>query len=593
MFCEKCGRPVEDDQTICSACAAEQSAVICEEPAVEEIPVCGTLELGAVDAAPAPKAPKKKKGLIAAIAALAVAAAAAIGIFLNMDSINGFVGRTFQSPEEYLADVESAAITEYSADITEVYGAFLKNYAANLTAGSAEVRLTLGEDLLSYAESMLQQQGAQFELDWLSQIRLFVNANVQETAMQMGLGLGLGDTDLLSADMILDMDKNTLYLTIPDVNKNYLSGDLSSQVAPGAIKDAFSQGMQMSNALIKALPTEEQVNKLITTYVDIILSEIDSVEKENDTVTVNDISQDMVVLTAKITQEDLLDIAEKVLKKAEKDQNLKDILTALGNYVNEIGAANSYADYYEPIDVYQEFVSAIPSALADIEAAKEDTDDGNYIKLKVYVDMKNNVRGHAVNIYADGEKQEEPSFNWLSVVKGDTTYTKAELPQIGITGEETEEKGVSKGEYTLSVEGQKVGTLEFEDVTENGGTLRLVPSDELLNQALSGSGIPASLLSGNLALELSYNTRDGQSGIEVNILAGPKALIGLGLTAKASQGGAISIPSNALDATNQDNLMQWVQGADLSGVLKALETAKVPTELIDIVRGYANMLQGN
>ncbi len=593
MFCEKCGRPIEDGQTICSSCAAEQSAVSCQEAAepVAEAPVADTFELNTADTASAQKAPKKKKGLIAGIVALAIAAAAAIGIFLNLDGINGFVGRTFQSPEDYLANVESAAITEYSAELTKAYGALLENYSKNLNAGSGEIRLTLGEDILSYAESMLQQQGMQMELDWLSQLTLSVDANVQKTAMQAALGIGLGDNSLLSADMILDLEKSVVYMALPELNKTYLSVDMSSQLPADQLDEVLAQSTQMTDALVKALPSEETLNKLITTYVDIVLSEIDSVEKENDTITVNDVSQKVVVLTAKITQKDLLDIAEKVLKKAEKDQDLKDVLTDLGDYVNEIGKMNG-GEYFEPVDLYQEFVNAIPSALEEIEEAKEDTDSSNYIKLKVYVDMQNNVRGHAMTIYGDGEKQ-GPSLSWLSVVKGDTTYTEADLAGGRITGEETVKKGVSQGEYSLYVEGEKLGTLEFEDVTENSGTLRLVPSEELISQALSGSGIPTAMLGDSLALELSYDAKDTEASYEVKILVGSKALVGLALSGKASDGGNIAIPSDALNAADETVISQWLEGADLSKLITSLENAKVPTELVDVVRSYANMLQGN
>ena len=44
------------------------------------------------------------------------------------------------------------------------------------------------------------------------------------------LGLGLGNTDILSADMIVDMDQSMLYLGLPALSKTYLSGDLSYEM---------------------------------------------------------------------------------------------------------------------------------------------------------------------------------------------------------------------------------------------------------------------------------------------------------------------------------------------------------------------------
>ena len=167
MFCRKCGAPTEGDQTLCSNCAAEQAAVPCEETPVQveeavEVTetVCDTFELNTADAVPAKKPSKKKGGLIAAIVAVVLVAAAAVAVVLNLDSIGAFVDRTFQEPEEYLMDVESDAIAEYSAELSQSYGQMLQNYkkdpaANNGVAADAEIRFILGDEVLSVAEATL------------------------------------------------------------------------------------------------------------------------------------------------------------------------------------------------------------------------------------------------------------------------------------------------------------------------------------------------------------------------------------------------------------------------------------------------------
>jgi len=595
MFCEKCGKPVEGDQPLCSSCAAEETPISPDETAVDTFAL-NTAE----DIVPVKKASKKKKGLIAGIIALVVAAAAAACIFFNVGNIagtiEGFFGRTFQEPEEYLADVEGDAITQYTGELTNAYGAWLDAYSSsvNFDAANMELGLILGDDLLAYAESYLQQQGMTMDLDFLKDVNLSVDANIQESALQAVLGLGLGNTELLSADMIVDMDQSMLYLGLPAISKTYLSGDLSYEMDFAEVEEALNMSMEMNQALIKALPSEDELSTLISTYVDIVLTSIDNVEKENEneTVTVDDVSQEMVVLTAKITAKDMLEIAEKALKKAEKDKTLEAVLTDLNGFVNEIGKRNSYTGYYEPVDLYEEFINAIPDALEELSYMKESADSGNYIKLKVYVDMQNAVRGHVVNIYTDGEKMDE-EISLLSAAKGDTVYYEAEIPGFKVTGEETTKKGVSEGKYVLYVEGQKLGAVEFENVTENSGTLRLVPSEELMEQAMSGSGVPAALLGGNIALEVSYGTNSNETGLTVKILAGSKDLVGLSLTSKPAKGGEIKIPSNTLDmdSASENDIMRWVQSMDFSSVIKALKDAKVPTEIVDALEGLTASMQ--
>lgn len=586
MFCEKCGRPVEGDQHLCSSCAAEETSVLHEEPAAPAAePVSDTFELNTTEEAPVKKASKKKKGLIAGISALVVAAGVAACFIFNVGNINGtvkgFFGRTFQSPEDYLSSVEGDAIEQYASDITQSYGTMLDVYSSPSEINSAvttEVRLTLGDEVLSVAESTMKQQGLDMDLDWINQIKLSLDANTQESAMQMILGLAVGNSDILSADVIFDMDENMLYMGVPNLNKTYLAGDLSSQMGGVSVKDILTQSMEMSGQLAKALPSEEDLNTLIVTYADVILSNIDNVEKETQTIEVGDASQKMVVLTAKITEKDLMNIAEEVLKKAENDKTLKKVITNLGDFANEVNQENYYD--YEPIDFYEEFQNAIPEMLESIESAKDEADTSNYIKLNVYVDMQNVIRGHAVTVYSDGEKAMD-TISWLTAAKGDTVYTKAVLSEVKITGEVTTKKGVSEGKYTLSVQGEEIGDLEVENLTETSGTLRLIPSEEIMSQILSESGIPVAFMGGNLGLELSYNFTDAKSEFGVKLLENSKTLIGLDFTSKPYKGGEITIPSNTVDITNEYAVAEWAQDLDFSKLLQALKNSSIPSEIVD------------
>lgn len=588
MFCEKCGRPTEGEQTICSSCAAEQFA---QTPEAVETPVLDsdTFELNTADVVPEEKAPKKKRGLITAIAALAVVAAVAVGVFLNLDSISAFFGRTFKEPEEYLVDVESAAIADYSAELSGAYGKFLNRYNTNQTAAEAEIRLTLGDDLLSLIESTLGQQGMSMDLKWLKDIKLSLDTNVQDTAMQVKFGIGLGMKDLLAADVIVDAESGKSYIAIPTLNDDYVYIDIPSDIPLDQVTDMLAQSKQMTEELIKALPTGKELNDLINAYADVILSGIKSVEKEENTLTVGGVSQKVVVLTAKIKQADMLDMVEDVLKTAQNDKTIKKFLTAMSKYANE--SSELSGGYYEPVDLYQEFVDAIPDALEGLQEAKEHAESGNYLKMKVYVDMKNQVRGHELALYTDGE-QVDGSVSWLTAVEGDVTYLKADLDTVQITGKKTEKNGVSEGHYTLTVQEMKIGKVEFENMTENGGTIRFVPSEELLSEALSQSGIPTGLLGENVALELTYsNQGTNQVSYAVKVLVNSKTLVGLALSSEASTGGKISVPSDAVNAANQEAIMNWVKDAKFDTLLDNLSKAGVPKDLVDVARSYVEMLQ--
>ena len=612
MFCMYCGKPVEGDVAVCSDCAAKKDSALHEDAPVQpaqpqqpeqpqeqpqqpvqpEQPKApapaepDTFNLNTYDTEPPKKAPKKKKkGLVAGIIAFVIVAAAAVGIALNMDSIKGFVGRTVQSPEEYLAEVEQVSIDEHTAELTQSYGKILDSISEQQTSGTAEIAVTLGDSIISLLETTIEQQGMSMDLDWLQNISLSVNTNIQNDAMQMGLGLGLGKNNLLSADVIYDLTSSVVFFAIPELNEDYFYLDAYYYLPTDEIYDVMSQSQQMRDALVKALPSEETLNNLVSTYAGIVLAGIEDVEKESDTISVGEASQKMTILTAKITQEDLLDIAETVLKKAEKDKDIKKILNAFSDFVNEVNAMNGGYGY--TVDLYQEFVDSIPYMLEQLEYAKEDANRKNYIKLITYVDMKGNVRGHEISVYTDGEKMTDP-ISWLTAVDGNTTYTEATISSVKITGEKVEKNGVSEGSYDVRVDGEKIGTLKFEDVTESSGTLQLVPGEYIMSEIMNETGVPASLLGNSVALELVYDTEG--SSIEVNILAGGKTLIGLSISGKASKGSDIILPDYAFDIESDDDIMYWLQDANFENILANMEKAGVPSELVGSLRGYLDYI---
>ena len=582
MLCEKCGKPIEDGRTLCSQCAAQ---------ADDAVTVMGdAFDLNTPDNAAQKKAPKKKRGLIAAIVALALIIACTLGVVCNLDSIKAFTSRTFKSPEVYFADVENAAIDEYKENLTQSYGEFLKNYQTNAAATKSEIRLTLGDTLLSLLETTLQQQGMQMDVSWLQQIKLSLNANVQEKVMQYALGLGLGDQDVLSADMILDVDNGKFYGSIPELSKDYLTVDMESMGVANIFQTAFNSGRAMTEKLIQALPSEEALGNMIETYTDLILSAIKTVEKQDSTITVNGITQEVVELKATITEVELLDLCKALLNEARNDQNLKKVLDAYGDYINEMGQLAD-EEYYEPMDLYQQFVDAIDEALAEMDENKAEADSANYAELKTYVDMKNDLRGHSLTVYSKDEEPKGP-YKWLTAVQDDTTYTEAELGKVVITGNKTEKNDVSNGAYTLSVEGKKIGTLEFENLSDNGGKLRLIPGENLMSEALKDSSIPSALLADNVVIELNCSKSDsGKTGCELSVLMGSKPLISLAISSEATTAGEITIPANGVDVTDSEKLIQWLAGMNFDNVLTALENAKVPAELLDLARGYLAMLQ--
>ena len=571
MFCEKCGRPVDDDQFLCSDCAAQEASISPEETTDD------VFDLN-IMADPEPeKKPSKKKRLVAIIALVAAAALAGL-FYFDVGGIAGFVkgffGRNFQEPQEYLADVESDAITEQSNKLTNAYGEWLGTLQASLnaTTSSAQMELIIGDDLIDLADLYMDT-----DIAWLKNAKLSINSNSTESAIQIDMGLALSKSDILSGSLIMDLDDAMLYMGLPSVNSTYLGFDL---IDMGIDPSIYAYYTEVVTALIAALPSEDELSTLISTYSNVILSCIDDVEKSEKTITIDDVSQKVVVLSAKITPEDMLIIAEKVLDKAENDKTLKNVIDDLSDYANTVNAASGDPD----LDLYALFQENLPALRESIEQQKDSVNNDSYIKVNVYVDMQNNLRGHELFIYEDGEELED-HISWLSVAKGDTVYTEAVFPGAKLEGSETSKKGVSKGEYTLYVEDEKIATLKFENVTATSGTFRLYPSEAILAAALSETGLPVSFLSGNIGIELSYEAKNDTSTSTIAIVMGSDVLLGLKTTSSfANGGGDITIPSDVTYPDGMADMQNWLSDCDFDATFDAMDDANVPTEIINAIK---------
>ena len=596
MFCGKCGSFFEGDGGLCDKCAAEQAVEqFADNTVVEAAPVDDVFELNTS----APKAPKKspkKRGLIAGIVAGCVAVAVAVGAIFGGPYIKAFFARTFQEPEQYFEEVQKTEISQRIDDMTGSYGQFLEMYnntgAGGATGFEGELRVTVGDELMSILETYADTE---YDLDFLKDIRLSMNVNTDlagdDALMRLVLAASLGKTQILSADVIADLSQSKVFASIPELNKQYLMVDASAMdldlSSVDSIRDSITEATAKSEKILSALPSEEVLNKLLNNYAMIALSCIDDVEKENGNIEVGDASQKVVVMTATITEKDIMEMGVEILKEAKADADIKTIIDNLSVVIGE--------EYGMEVDMYSEYQASIEEVLEEVEAAlaEDEFSRDTYVELVCYIDLKGQIRGYELTYSEDGE--DEKFLTWKTAVKGKTTYSKLELPSadVKITGEKTEDKNNTEGFYKLNVDGVEIGKLEFETEGDRRTTLRLIPGAEIMDRILAESNLPTALLSGNMALELSFGEDEsGASFLEVSVLAANKKMITVSLSAKAVDGGEIVIPSDAVDATDSTAVSQWVSNVDFQQLMDGLKKAGVDQSLLDYLQSYIDMAQG-
>ncbi len=584
MFCKNCGTQLPDDGKFCANCGAsvEPEAVQPAEAPVAEAPVAEAQPVFAQPQFEAPvAAPKKKKlwliPVIAIVVALAVAAALLLG------PLKGWWTKSFGSEEAYRDFVQENSTSASTSAISEAYGAILSALSGeNKTeTGAADVsmKLNVGDKVVTLLEDLTKSKlGEKLEMDWLKNIELKLSANAKEDLQQIGAALNISDKEIAAADCILNMDKGKLFVAIVNLSDEYLEVDISDYL-PTADSTPVWMQMLEDPQLIKALPTEKELDALLNKYIAIVMDNFDDVEKTTETVKVGALSQKLTVLDTKIGGEDVADALEAVLKAAREDKQLESIIRKAVGYLE---TREEFKDDVDADEIYKEFVDAIDEALADLPDM--DT-EGDPIILTQYINGSHEVVGYGLTV--EGEEV----VRTVEIRDGSKlAYEMKIADAVEVVGEGTEKKGAVTADYTVSIqrvdydedfepvyEKLEIMTVSLVDFKAEGetvnGKIRIAPSSKLMKEI----GLPSELSSViNLAdakLELNIASGKNVGSVEINILSGEDLLVGVAFTATEKKATAITEPANTCDL---EDIEDWLEGLDVEKLVKALDDAGLP-----------------
>lgn len=599
MFCEKCGKPIGADQTVCDECAAKQqenAAAGQEEQSAFELPLQETQPvIPQAEQAPTktpevpqdsivleqdfgqPKNKKKRTGLALGIVA-AVLAVAVLAVVLCWGSLKGLWLKNFGDPTDYMRYVEENALSQSVDKISASYGSSLSQLSELApVGGDTEMRLILGDMLITMAEQALANEGIETDLSFLEDISVKLHTAAEGDLNEVKLSLGLGDTDVAQVQVFLDADNNRLILGVPDYLDGYVSIDMPAEMQTVD----FSQMTE----LFGKLPDADLVSKVIDKYMGVVLSHLDDAQKDSETMEVEDVKQKLTTLTVKFTEKDLLELLIDIVETAEKDKNLKELLDCCSDYFNSF--AQQVGGYtYEEIDLYEMLMAELPDALEYLEEEKEygEFSKSNYIELTDYINNDHELCGRTIKIASEGIIT-PIKFHYLTVQKGNTYGEEIRLNAEGanllISGSYEEDDGVRNGSYDLSVNGIKALTLETIDCTDTQLKLKLTPAGDLWDQVLS-SGLSSTVLDlAAPALEISIKATDQESNSELYLTAGGEKLVGI-IAKFSANDASVELPSgNYLDGSDPDVMYEWGASFDFEALINKLTEAGVPQTLLD------------
>lgn len=479
------------------------------------------------------------------------------GLLAGCGEKDPFAGLT---DAEYMKAVEKANTADAIDGLTEIYAALGKTDTKVETGAKVDYTITLGDTVIDMLEESYQQNvGSAMDFSFLSKIVMQMEMSAKDNLMKENLAVLLGDKEVVSAVLLIDMAKYVEYMLIPELNDDYIKIDMG-EMLEGDIT-AANLAIRLPEIMAK-LPSAKTLETLLNRYNDLVLDNLKDVTRSTVTLEKDDVKQECTAITVKINGTEAKTIAKAVLETAKADQDLKKVVDGLSELAGE--------------DLYPNFQQSITDALNEVNKPDQASDFTDAIELVTYVDKEHNIIGR--RLYSS--ETDEVLLMYYTITEGEKFAFKATVAGVGLTGTGTNKEGVINGSYTVSVGGVSYAFITVENLKatekEMSGDITLRPSPALLGP-INGNNLRFS----DEALEIKL-TNDS---IQMKLMKKNDLLVGLDVKVKEATAGAIEMPSDAVDVNDSQALQNWLSAMDLQALLDNLQAAGVPGELIEMLQG--------
>ena len=604
MFCERCGTKIPDGQTQCPNCApaqqpgpAYQQPVNYQQPNAYQQPVNyqqpnayqpNPYQSNPYQSNPYGQPPRRRKAkksnnkmMLFIVAGVAVVLLAVIlGIVLS---------GVFASPEGRLEKMEKANAKVITEVVAESYGTYLESVQDSLkgmekgTSTKTDIKITANNSMLtSLMASLMGGDMNSVNMSWLNNIMISLDVDAKGNQFAVNCGVGVNDKVLASIGAIADGNQNKMYMNAPELNANYLYADLD-------MMDIDLQSMydmvEPTRKLAEDLPSEKEVKKMVGTYLDIVFSYVEEVEKIEETVYVAGESKEMTVLKAKITAPKLMQMIMELAETAQEDKTLQKLVNAVETYYLSIEAMQ-YGYYGGQPSAYEDLMHELQDLVEEMNEEAQYVGEENYIMLSNYV-SSGMIVGRRAEIFTNGMYEDELCYYMFLPTK-DGGYFEANMEEVQIYADVNDDTVA----VDLLAEGMNVASVILEDFEMKAGvpngTMTIIPSSMLLDEL----DVPASFYGyQQIGLEMTFDGDLKSGTTQVALLIGGQSMVDVSISVKEDKFNKITVPTSATSLESEYDMMAWVSGIKFDTVIKNMQSAKVPNEYVQLVQQLESMLK--
>ncbi len=460
-----------------------------------------------------------------------------------------------QTPEEYLKFV----LLENN-DIGAALKTSIDNSKKNSdnVSGSAKLDLTIGNGFKSFLTAC-GDNGEVFEaISWLKNANLSFDTDIRDNNLfKIAAKLGINDTHIASADVTAVMDSGEIYLSVPELTS------ATAMVEAPELAEIYEQTLPGAGFL-SYIPDGATAERIYNKYIEIIVGNIDEVEKTNAQLTAGGITTEATKLDIVVEHEDALRIAEDVIEAALADPDIRTIITAFSQG-NELWVY----DYESADEMVADIYNNMEETLEDIR--NTEPTEGDNLDIAIYTDDSHNIIGFEA--YAEEEEilayryaENNNAFALVFSVDGDTL----------VRGNGNISNKILSGTFEIfNDDSEKIVTFqlsEFNIAAIEEGLARGTISVKLAPEFIEENYIDAFLADCELVLSLSQtDDTNSQSTLTFNYKGQEVATLKIQSTKKQPSG--ITIPQNAVNIMDEASAEAFVSTLKFDTIFSNLNNA--------------------
>ncbi|MBQ6831975.1 MAG: zinc-ribbon domain-containing protein [Oscillospiraceae bacterium] len=570
MFCEKCGKALNDDSSFCQYCGAAVERHLEEDMDKVDVPVEQSADRS-------PEFGKRTK-LLCLIGAGVVILAAIIALVFNASNLSSWFVRSFTSPEEYLEKVYMQNAEAALSQVLPVYEEQLAQQELQQDfAIGTELHIKPGKQLLGMLTSA-EDSEIQMDLSWLSDIRFSVESVSSQGIQENDIGLGLGSQNILLLEQILDLENQKQYFILPELHNDALYTELNSSDAVSA---------ETAKLYADALPSADVIRALVQRYLPIMLGNFASVARSSEQVTVGDMTQELTVLTAYMEQEDLIGLVTEMLTTAKQDQELKSVIEGYGVVYNDMTARSmdAYSDFFEqeyvPEDLYQQFLEQIELELEELQKELDSANAEHHLYFYTYLNSNNRIVGQKLVLSG-----EDGGFSHITLEDRGRFESTVTLGDLQISGKGTV-GDATDCTFTVCQDTQEMATVRLEGTSENGRVTcqaQIKPTAALrsaIAEDMELDDATAAMLSAaDMTWMISLEGTDKEGTACATLTVGNDVFLEVSATPRQMDPEQPVVPQNAVCADDEEALSQWILSLRWDTLMEQMTKAGVPQELL-------------